>query len=218
MKRTKILAYALALCTSTLVMSCGTNQGNSENELQQEAGTNPGSDAGAQQTTPNAAGAETGAADKPVRHDGSIVGGHEMMPSQSIVENITANPDLTTLASVLRQAGLVQDLSGTGPYTFLAPTNEAFDALPKGTLGDLMKPQNKDRLVAILKNHVIAGKTTGTDLKDGSTLRTMADSPLKVEKNQDKVMVNGAEIEKADIESSNGVIHVINKVLVPAEK
>ncbi|MBF9252345.1 fasciclin domain-containing protein [Pontibacter sp. 172403-2] len=218
MRRTKMLAYGIAICCSVALTSCGgTNEDNAENELQEETQATPGAQEEARGTDPNTPGAQTGDTDIEATELNPDLGGHEMMPSQSIVQNISSDPELTTMASVLRQAGLVDDLDGTGPYTILAPTNDAFEALPEGTLEDLMKPENKERLVAIVKNHVVAGKISAADLQDGNTLRTMANAPLKIDKKADEAMINGAEIEKADVISSNGVIHVINKVLVPAE-
>lgn len=211
-----MLAYGIAICCSAALASCGgTNEENAENELQEETKANPGAYPDSRYVQPNTPGAVPGVLDATTLNPG--LGGHEMMPSQTIVQNISSDPELTTMASVLRKAGLVDDLDGTGPYTILAPTNEAFEALPEGTIEDLMKPENKERLVEILKGHVIAGKTNAADLQDGNTLRTMANAPLKIAKKTDQVMINGAEIEKADVISSNGVIHVINKVLVPAE-
>lgn len=214
MRRTKTLAYAVAICC-ILTTGCGSDRTN-ENELQQETRANPGAYPDSRYVQPNTPGAVPGGVDATTLNPGAGV--HEMMPSQSIVENISSDPELTTMASMLRQAGLVEDLSGTGPYTIFAPTNDAFAALPQGTVEDLMKPENKERLVAILTNHVIAGKTNAADLQDGNTLRTMADAPLQIDKKMDQVMISGAGIEKADKVSSNGVIHVINKVLLPAAK
>ncbi|WP_347158337.1 fasciclin domain-containing protein [Pontibacter chitinilyticus] len=217
MKKTRRLAYAIAICCSTALISCGTNDQNAENELQRETKPSPGAQEDARMTDPNTPGAQQ-TKEANVQQDGASLGAYTMMPSKSITENLISDAELTTFDSVVKQAGLVQELSGTGPYTVLAPTNEAFDALPEGTLEDLMKPENKQRLVNILQNHIIAGKISAADLQSGSTLRTLGNGQLKVDKKLEDVMINGAAIEKADIESSNGVIHIINKVLVPAEK
>jgi len=213
-----MLTYGITICCCTSLASCGTNEGNAENDLQQETQAAPGTSEESKDLQPNTPGAQTGDNNVDATDLNPGLGGHEMMPSQSILQNISSNPELSTLASVLRQAGLVNELNGTGPYTILAPNNDAFEALPAGTLDDLMKPENKERLVAILKNHVISGKTNAADLQDGNSLRTMANAPLKIDKKMDEVMISGAGIEKADIVSSNGVIHVIDKVLVPAEE
>jgi len=213
-----MLAYSIAICCSAALTSCGgTNEDNAENELQQETQAAPGAQEEARMTDPNTPGAQTGDTDVEAAELNPGIGGHEMMPSQTIVENISSDPELSTMASVLRQADLVDDLSNSGPYTILAPTNDAFEALPEGTIENLMKPENKERLVAIVKNHIVASKISAADLQNGNTLSTMANTPLKVEKKGDEAMINGGEIEKADIISNNGVIHIINKVLVPAE-
>jgi uncharacterized surface protein with fasciclin (FAS1) repeats len=113
---------------------------------------------------------------------------------------------------------LVRTLSGTGPYTLFVPSNEAFEALPGGTLEDLMKPENKEQLVALVNNHIVAGKLNAKALQAGSSIRTSGNGQVKVSVNGDNVMVNGARVKAADIVSSNGVIHVINKVLVPEKR
>lgn len=147
----------------------------------------------------------------------SRIGDYEMLPSQTIVQNITSNVNLTTLASVLKQAELVDALNATGPYTVFAPTNEAFEGLPEDTMEDLMKAENKEQLVALLQNHVVAGQLTAEQLQDGSTLKTLGGTQLKVSKAGERLMVNGAEVENEDAMSQNGVIHVINKVMAVPE-
>lgn len=142
---------------------------------------------------------------------------YEMMPSQTIVQNITANPKLTTLASVLRKAELIEKMNATGPHTVFAPTDEAFEVLPENTLESLMKPENKAQLVALLNNHVVAGQLKTNQLQDGSTLTTLGGTQLKVTRQGNQLMVNGAEVVEPDAMSQNGVIHVINKVMALSE-
>jgi uncharacterized surface protein with fasciclin (FAS1) repeats len=137
-----------------------------------------------------------------------------MTPQPDIVDIASSNPDFSTLVTAIKAAGLVDTLKGPGPFTVFAPTNEAFAALPKGTLQTLLKPENKAKLVAILTYHVVPGKVMSTDLKNGMMAKTVEgkDVTFKV---GNGVMVNGAHVVKADIVASNGVIHVIDKVLLP---
>lgn len=219
MRKIRKVTYALAICCSSLLVSCGTGEENAANELQEETKPNPGSQPEARMTNPTTPGhqAQEGE-DISLRETDPGIGGYEMMPSQSIVENITSAPTLTTLASVLRKAELVRNLSGTGPYTVFAPTNEAFEALPGGTIEDLMKPENRQRLVDILNNHIVAGRLTAEQLQQGAMLKTVGGNQLRVEKQGEKVMVNGAEVVEPNNRSQNGVIHVVSKVLTPQEK
>lgn len=138
--------------------------------------------------------------------------------SRSLLDNATTNRELTTFTELLRSANLVKNLSGTGPYTVFAPAEGAFRALPDTTLTNLMKPENQERLQAIMNNHIIAGKLTTNDLQDGSILKTSAGQQLKVSKRNGQVRINGALVEEPDGMSSNGVLHTINKVLIPAEE
>jgi uncharacterized surface protein with fasciclin (FAS1) repeats len=135
--------------------------------------------------------------------------------SKDIVETAAGNPDFSTLVSAVKAADLATTLSGPGPFTVFAPTNEAFSALPGGAVDDLMKPANKAKLASVLKYHVVPGKMMAADLQDGQTLKTVAGEELTVKKMGDKVMVGGAEVSQADVATSNGVIHVIGKVLMP---
>lgn len=138
-----------------------------------------------------------------------------MQGAKNIVETAAGNASFSTLVSAVKAADLVTTLSGPGPFTVFAPTNEAFDALPAGTVDNLMKPAGKDKLASVLKYHVVPGKMMAADLKDGQTLKTVAGEELMVKIMGDKVMVNGAEVSQADLAASNGVIHVIGKVLMP---
>ena len=148
-------------------------------------------------------------------HGGNtMVGGAEMFPDKNIVENAVNSADHTTLVAAVKAAGLVDTLMGEGPFTVFAPTNAAFSALPDGTVDTLLKPENKDKLVAVLTYHVVAGKVISTDLVDDSTPATVQGSMVTIDLDNG-AMVNDAKVVTADIDTSNGVIHVIDKVLVP---
>jgi uncharacterized surface protein with fasciclin (FAS1) repeats len=135
---------------------------------------------------------------------------------QTIVEIASAAGSFNTLTAALKAADLVSVLEGEGPFTVFAPTDEAFAALPEGTLEELLKPENKDKLVKILTYHVIADAVLSTDLKAGK-VPTVEGSDVKI-KLGEGVKVNDAQVVKADIKASNGVIHVIDKVIIPSSK
>lgn len=156
-------------------------------------------------TTPMVAETETGV----------MVGGANMVASKNIVENAMNSADHTTLVAAVKQAGLVETLSGAGPFTVFAPTNEAFDALPAGTVDGLLKPENMKKLQTILTYHVVPGMIKAADLKDGQKLKTVQGEDLMVSIKDGVVMINGATVTIADAVSSNGVTHIINKVLMP---
>lgn len=143
---------------------------------------------------------------------------------KNIVEIAAGNPDFSTLVAAVKAADLVDTLSGEGPFTVLAPTNAAFEKLPPGTLESLLKPENKAKLAAILKYHVIPGDVKAAQVVklSGKSVDTACpDSDLKVMVNGGKVMFAGktkATVIKPDIEASNGVIHVIDTVLLPPGK
>jgi uncharacterized surface protein with fasciclin (FAS1) repeats len=156
-----------------------------------------------------------------------MVGGAAMLPSRDIVDNAVNSKDHTTLVAAVKAAGLVETLKGPGPFTVFAPTNEAFDALPAGTVETLLKPENKPTLVKILTYHVVAGKLTATDLmrlvKAGhgkAMLTTVEGEPLTVTAKGHAIMLTDAKGDVAivtipNVLQSNGVIHVINKVMLP---
>lgn len=122
---------------------------------------------------------------------------------------------LSTLVAALKAGGLVSTLQGDGPFTVFAPTNEAFEALPEGTLASLLKPENKQTLVDILTYHVVPGKIMSTDLKDGQHAKTVQGKSVMVDLNEVGVKINEAYVLKADIGASNGVVHVIDRVILP---
>jgi uncharacterized surface protein with fasciclin (FAS1) repeats len=150
-----------------------------------------------------------------------------MYASKDIVDNAVNSKDHTTLVAAVKAAGLVETLKGPGPFTVFAPTNQAFGALPAGTVDTLLKPENKPRLVSVLTYHVVAGKMDATALvaavKAGggkATLKTVEGDSLTVTASGGKVMVTDesggtATVTIADVYQSNGVIHVIDKVLLP---
>jgi uncharacterized surface protein with fasciclin (FAS1) repeats len=155
------------------------------------------------------------------------VGGAPMYPSKNIVENAVNSKDHTTLVASVKAAGLVETLKSAGPFTVFAPTNAAFDMLPKGTVETLVKPENKAKLTGILTYHVVAGRLSADDLKEKAKmgngtaeLTTVAGGKLWIMKKSGKWWVkdeNGgtAEITIANVFQSNGVIHVIDHVLLP---
>jgi len=157
-----------------------------------------------------------------------MVGGAPMYPSKNIIENAVNSKDHTTLVAAVKAAGLVDTLEGAGPFTVFAPTNEAFAALPKGTVENLLKPENKDTLVSILTYHVVPGRVTAEDIAEKIdemggklTLKTVQGEDLTFERSgKSHLTVIDAKGDKAritisDVMQSNGVIHVINKVLIP---
>jgi uncharacterized surface protein with fasciclin (FAS1) repeats len=149
-----------------------------------------------------------------------MVGGAPMYPSKNIVENAVNSKDHTTLVAAVKAAGLVDTLAGPGPFTVFAPTNAAFGKLPKGTVATLVKPENKATLTKILTYHVVAGKLNAADLTDGKQLTTVEGEQLTVKRTGGKVFIVDAKggmsrVTIADVNQSNGVIHVVNTVLMP---
>ncbi len=146
---------------------------------------------------------------------GVMVGGAKMLPTKNIVENAAESSDHTTLVAAVKAADLAGTLSGTGPFTVFAPTNEAFNKLPAGTVDNLLKPDMKKDLSKILTYHVVPGELMASDLTDGQKLKTVEGEELMVTVKDGKVMINGANVTIADVVSSNGVTHVIDAVLMP---
>ena len=144
-----------------------------------------------------------------------LVGGAPMLPSKNIIENAVNSKDHTTLVAAVKAAGLVETLSSAGPFTVFAPTNEAFDKLPKGTVEGLLKADKKADLTSILTYHVVPGALKAADLKDGQKLKTVQGKELTVSIKDGKVMIDGATVTIADVVSSNGVTHIIDAVLMP---
>lgn len=155
------------------------------------------------------------------------VGGAAMMADMTIAENASNAPNLTTLVAAAKAAGLVETLAGEGPYTVFAPTNEAFEKLPDGTVENLLKPENKDMLKAVLLYHVVPANATsevamGMIKDDGGkhNVTTASGDTITLQMNGDDLVIidesgNGATVTTADVMQSNGVVHVIDTVLMP---
>ena len=162
-------------------------------------------------------------------HNGTkMVGGAEMFPAKNIIQNAVNSKDHTTLVAAVKAAGLVDTLSGAGPFTVFAPTNDAFGKLPKGTVDTLLKPENKATLSTVLTYHVVAGKwdsvAVAKMIKDAggkAEIKTVAGGTLWAwMKGKDLILTDEkggmAKVTIADVNQSNGVIHVIDTVLMPA--
>jgi uncharacterized surface protein with fasciclin (FAS1) repeats len=156
-----------------------------------------------------------------------MVGGQEMFPTKNIIQNAVNSADHTTLVAAVKAAGLVDTLEGPGPFTVFAPTNEAFGKLPAGTVDTLLKPENKDTLTKVLTYHVVAGKWSAADLmkqiKEGhgtAELKTVEGGKLWAMTQGKQIVLKDekggtATVTIADVFQSNGVIHVIDSVLMP---
>ena len=150
------------------------------------------------------------------KEQGVMVGGAMMVPSKDIVDNAVNSKDHTTVVAAVKAAGLVDTLKGTGPFTVFAPTNAAFEKLPAGTVETLLKPENKEKLTGILTYHVVPGRYTAADIKEGMTLKTVNGQMLTFNMKDGKWWINEtAMVEIADVMSSNGVTFVIDSVLLP---
>ncbi len=156
-----------------------------------------------------------------------MVGGHEMFPNKDIIDNAVNSADHTTLVAAVKAAGLVETLKGAGPFTVFAPTNAAFGKLPEGTVDGLLKPESKETLSKILTYHVVAGKHSAKDLlakikagKGKAELATVAGDTLTAAKKGSGIELTDtkggkAKVTQADVMQSNGVIHVIDTVVMP---
>jgi len=150
-----------------------------------------------------------------------MVGGAAMFPSKNIVQNAVNSKDHTTLVAAVKAAGLVNTLESKGPFTVFAPTNAAFGKLPAGTVDNLVKPENKATLSKILTYHVVAGKLAASDLTEGKKLKTVEGEQLTIKKSDGKVMIidskgNSSTVTIPNVNQSNGVIHVVDTVLMPS--
>ena len=135
--------------------------------------------------------------------------------TRDLVDTAAAAGQFKTLGAALTAAGLVETLKGGGPFTVFAPTDEAFARLPKGTVEDLLKPENKAKLIAVLTYHVVPGKVTAADVVKVREAKTVQGGSLSVNASGGKVTIDNATVVKADIAASNGVIHVIDRVVLP---
>jgi uncharacterized surface protein with fasciclin (FAS1) repeats len=150
----------------------------------------------------------------PARADDKHNGGSQA--GKDIVDTAVAAGKFNTLAAALKAAGLVDTLKGSGPFTVFAPTDEAFAKLPAGTLEELLEPQNKQKLTEILTYHVVAGKAMAKDVAGLPKAKTVNGKEITLKAEDGKVTINGnATVTQADVEASNGVIHVIDTVLLP---
>jgi uncharacterized surface protein with fasciclin (FAS1) repeats len=134
---------------------------------------------------------------------------------KDIVDVAVENGSFTTLVAAVKAAGLVDTLKGDGPFTVFAPTDEAFAKLPEGTVEMLLMPENKDKLVAVLTYHVVSGKVMAADVVKIDSANTLQGGMLAVSTSGDTVMINDAKVVAADVKASNGVIHVVDTVLLP---
>jgi uncharacterized surface protein with fasciclin (FAS1) repeats len=171
--------------------------------------------------------ADAGTANTASASGNPTVGGAAMLSTRTVVENASAAPNLSTLVAAVKAAGLVETLSGTGPFTVFAPTNDAFGRLAPGTVDNLLKPENKASLVKVLTYHVVAGNVSAAQLMEQikagngtATLTTVAGQPITATMTGNVVTLTSATgnksyVEVADVRQSNGVVHVVNGVLVP---
>ena len=150
---------------------------------------------------------------------GTATAGHheagEHKATPSIVEIASGNPDFSTLVAALQAADLVGALSGDGPFTVFAPTNAAFEKLQEGTVESLLKPENKEKLAGILTYHVVSGKFMAADVVKLTEAKTLQGSTVDISASDAGVKIDGANVIKTDIKASNGVIHVIDSVILP---
>jgi len=146
-----------------------------------------------------------------------LAGSAKCAQAQDLVDTAVAAGSFKTLAAALTSAGLVPTLKGAGPFTVFAPTDEAFAKLPKGTVEDLLKPENKAKLTRILTFHVVPGKVMAADVVKLKSAPSVSGDSLTIVVKDGIVKVNGATVTKTDIGASNGVIHVIDTVLLPKD-
>ena len=202
----------VALATSLTLASCGKDKP-ATTETTTTSTVNPA----------DSVAAMAGDSARMAKPEGVMVDGVAMTADKNIVANAMGAKSVSTLVAAVKQAGLVETLSGPGPFTVFAPTNAAFDKLPKGAVAGLMKPESKAKLAGVLTYHVIPGRIVAADLKDGQELTTVNGEKLHVSVKDGKVMIgNGkdapATVQIADVISSNGVTHVIDTVILPTAK
>lgn len=142
----------------------------------------------------------------------TVAGSHE---KSDIVDTAASAGSFNTLVAAVKAADLVETLKGPGPFTVFAPTDEAFANLPDGTLDELLKPESKNKLASILTYHVVAGKVSSIDVVKLNSAKTVNGKELKIKTKDGKVMVDNANVIKTDIKTSNGLIHVIDAVIIP---
>lgn len=220
MKITKVLSIAV-LAASVSLMSCKDETADKEAaekmEMEEEM---------AQKEADSLAMVETKMRER--EESAVMLGDDKMYSDMTIVENASNSKDLTTLVAAVKAAGLVETLSSEGPFTVFAPTNAAFDKLPEGTVGTLVQPENKETLTGILTYHVVSGNVMAADLmkmieagNGTTTFTTVAGTDLTAMVEDGKVKIKDAKggvatVTAADVKQSNGVVHVIDNVLMPA--
>jgi uncharacterized surface protein with fasciclin (FAS1) repeats len=200
-KMKKINLFSLALASVIAFASCSDNN---------TSGSTTNTD-----TSNSTMASDTMNTTSSTQEQGVMVGGANMVPSKNIVENAVNSNDHTTLVAAVKAAGLAETLSGAGPFTVFAPTNDAFNKLPAGTVDNLLKPEMKNDLTKVLTYHVVSGSYRAADLKDGQKLKTVQGQELTVSVKDGKVMIDGATVTIPDVISSNGVTHVIDAVVMP---
>ena len=207
------LTLATAVATTLTLASCGGSTTETETPETTTENVNPA----------DSIAAASGDSARMAKPGGVMVDGVAMTGDKSIVQNAANAKSVSTLVAAVKQAGLVETLSGPGPFTVFAPTNAAFDKLPKGAVAGLMKPESKEKLKGVLTYHVIPSRLVAADLRDGQQLTTVNGEKLTISVKEGKVMVsNGtdapATVQIADVISSNGVTHVIDGVVLPTGK
>jgi uncharacterized surface protein with fasciclin (FAS1) repeats len=205
------LSLATAVAASLLLAGCGTETTTTETTT--ASNVNPA----------DSMAAVAGDSARMAKPGGVMVDGVAMTADKNIVENAMNAKSVSTLVAAVKQAGLVETMSGPGPFTVFAPNNAAFDKLPKGAVAGWMNPESKAKLAGVLTYHVIPGRLVAADLKDGQKLTTVNGEKLTIMVKDGKVMVsNGtdapATVQIADVISSNGVTHVIDGVVLPTGK
>lgn len=202
----KTLLSAIALSSVVVLSACG--QPTTDNTTTPSAAetpnanTSPVADVPSPTITPTASASPTGAATS-----NQNLG--------QLAEAASTQGSFTILTKAVQAAGLTSNLSAQGPYTVFAPTDEAFKALPAGTVDNLLKPENKTKLVELLSYHVVPGRITSSELKSGN-VKTVAGTNVVVSVSSSGVTVNQAKVTQADIPASNGIVHVVDKVILPA--
>ena len=132
-----------------------------------------------------------------------------------MVDVAASDQDFSTLVTAVQTAGLAETLSGAGPFTVFAPVNDAFAALPQGTVDSLLQPANRDQLTSVLTYHVVSGKVSSSQVVKMTSAKTLQGGSVKISAKDGGVMIDGAQVVKADVEAVNGVIHVIDAVILP---
>lgn len=146
---------------------------------------------------------------------GVAVGGAALTPDKALPDNLAASPELSQLLLALKQTELAGRLGGEGPYTVFAPSNAAFGGLPHGAMAGLLRPESKQNLTGLLGYHILPSRLLALDLRDGQELTTLEGQKLKIGVQGEVITVNGARVTTPDVVSKNGIIHVIDKVLLP---